>query len=350
MKHVLVFAEKGLFAGWPANNGAWAWNGLEVLVGFTVGPYATQPGHNIGHPYSSHLARSEDGGETWRLETPEPFVGRSGAPSDLTGRIDFGRPGFAMRVVGIGYHGSEERRGAFFTSYDRGRTWRGPHRFQGLSDLRFLEGAEITPRTDYLVNGPDDCLLFLSARSAERWGSDRAFCIRTTDGGATFRFVSWIVPPEDPYRAVMPATVRCSATRLVSALRRRDIAGGDCWIDAYASGNNGQSWSFLSRIGETGGHNGNPPALVRTADGRVCCVYGQRNDRRIVVRISRDEGASWEALKVLRDDYASVEDDQDLGYPRLVQRADGRLLALYYWATAERPHQHIAATIWDPDV
>jgi hypothetical protein len=283
------------------------------------------------------------------VETPDPFVGRCGEPSVTADRVDFGSPGFAMRVRGTGYHGSEDGLGSFFYSYDRGRVWRGPFRFPGLAGIPLLEGAELTPRTDYLVDGPDGCTVFLSARSAGKWGADRTFCVRTDDGGRSFRFLSWVIPPEDPYRAVMPATVRCSADRLVSALRRRDTAGGDCWIDVLGSGNNGRSWSFLVRVGETGSHNGNPPALLRMADGRLCCVYGRRSDRRILARLSGDGGASWGPPRILREDYVSVEEDQDLGYPRLVQRPDGRLVAVYYWATAERPQQHIAATIWDAD-
>ena len=54
---------------------------------------------------------------------------------------------------------------------------------------------------------------------------------------------------------------------------------------------------------------------------------------------------------VLRDDFeADAYNDADMGYPRLAQRADGKLVVCYYWATTELPQQHIAATIWDPDV
>ena len=84
-------------------------------------------------------------------------------------------------------------------------------------------------------------------------------------------------------------------------------------------------------------------------DGRLCLMYGNRNSRRIMARYSNDQGKSWSEPIVLRDDYESVEKDQDLGYCRVVQRADGCLVGIYYWATRQRPHQHIAATIWDPD-
>lgn len=344
-----MFAQQGLFAGWPANNGIWAWGGSEILVGFTTGRYVVGPGHNVEPPYASRLARSRDGGASWQVEEPTGFIDNGKELSPAPGEIDFGRPGFAMRVVGTAYHGSEEKRGGFYLSYDRGRAWQGPYAFAGLSDLPELERAEWTPRTDYLVAGPRECLVFLSARSEERWGSDRVFCARMTDAGTTFSFVSWIVPLGDPYRAVMPSTVRCSPNRLVSALRRRDMRGDDCWIDACASTDEGREWTFLSRVGETGAHNGNPPALIRLADGRLCCVYGQRDKRQMIARYSQDEGASWSEEQVLRDDYASLQDDQDLGYGRLVQRSDGCLVATYYWATRDRPHQHIAATIWAPN-
>ena len=351
LDHGIVFTEAGRFAGWPANNGVWMWDGMEILVGFTTGDYVVSAGHNIGMPYQNRLARSPDGGVSWHVESPENFVGSCYELLPVADKIDFAHPDFAMRVEGDAYHGSEEKRGGFFFSYDPGKTWQGSYGFKGLVDLPQLAGAEMTPRTDYVVNGPDDCLVFLSARSAEQWGADRTFCMRTTDGGVTFDFVAWVVPPSDPYRAVMPSTVRCSLKTLVSALRRRNMndADADCWIDAYVSTDAGSSWAFLSRIGETGAHNGNPPALVRLRDGRLCCVYGQRNRRQLIVRYSQNEGVSWSDERALRDDYASMQDDQDFGYPRLVQRADGCLVTMYYWVTEARPHQHIAATIWEPN-
>ena len=38
----------------------------------------------------------------------------------------------------------------------------------------------------------------------------------------------------------------------------------------------------------------------------------------------------------------------DLGYTRTVVRPDGKLVTIYYFTTAEKPEQHIAATIWQP--
>ncbi len=349
LRHVVIFAEQGRFADWPANNGAWIWDGGEILVGFAEGGYAVQPGHNIVEPITCLLARSRDGGVSWQVEKPANFVGRSGAPLDPPGNIPFGHPDFALRVMGIGYHGCEDPRGAFFYSQNRGRTWRGPYTFGALNGHPQLRGMEFTPRTDYVVNGPRDCLVMLSARQPGVGGADRVFCARTTDGGASFQFVSWVVPPSDPYRAVMPSTVRCGPRKLVSAIRRRELGTERCWVDAYVSEDDGRSWFFLSKVGDTGVANGNPPALARLRDGRLCCVYGNRSRRQLLARVSRDEAATWGDERVLRKGYASLEADEDFGYPRLVQRADGCLVAMYYWASAELPYQHTAATIWEAE-
>ena len=60
------------------------------------------------------------------------------------------------------------------------------------------------------------------------------------------------------------------------------MRGDQGWIDAYRSTDDGASWSFLSRVGETGGWNGNPPALARLRDGRLCCAYGNRSRRQML--------------------------------------------------------------------
>ena len=353
LEHVIVAGAEGHFAGWPANNGsaAWTW-GDELLVGFSYGPFEEQEGHNLVRPdgmVPSLLARSVDGGLSWTVEDPEGYVGDGGDASAPPGGIDFTHPGFAFRVEALGYLASKRPRGAFFYSYDRGKSWEGPYTFGDLLDHPELEGLEFTARTDYVVAGPDELLVFVSARDPEHSRSDKVLCARTTDSGKTFELYSWVVPWSDPHRAVMPATVRVSDTKLVTAIRRRTMEPGDGWVDAYVSEDAGASWSFLSRVGETGGSNGNPPGLARLADGRLVCVYGNRDRRQIVGRYSQDEGATWGPELVLRDDYhADSFDDADLGYPRVTQRADGRLAATYYWATEERPHHHIAATIWDP--
>ena len=360
-RHVFVYNELGSFAGWPANNGIWSWED-EILVGFHTGHYKPSiHGHSIDgdKPQRKLLARSLDGGETWTIEEAEAFDNDDEDDAQLLpAPIDFDHPDFALHCDG----------GIFHISYDRGKTWEGAYRFPldlvkywVSHDLETWEGPyikeDLTSRTDYIVRSKDDCLFFLSAKEerVEANLQDRAFCARTTDGGKTVEFLSWMTD-DISVRSVMPSTVRISENQLVSAMRRKkevrlseapDIRKN--WIDVYTSEDNGQSWKFLSKVADTdkGKHNGNPPAMVRLRDGRLCVTYGYRSfPYGIRARISNDEGKTWEPDIHLRDDGRSW----DFGYTRTVQRSDGKLVTIYYYTTQENPEQHIVATIWDADL
>lgn len=346
MRHLTLLAEPGEFFGWPANNGLWSWDGgREILVGCVRGAYDREGNfHSIRPPYTHLFLRSLDGGDTWSLECPAGLL-TGGDDVPLERPLDFTHPGLALRIFGDGYHGSEDPRGGFYVSFDRGHAWFGPFRFAGLEISPPAAGRILTPRTAYLLPGPSEGLFFLSARPDHKF-TDRVFCARTRDGGMSFEFVSWVVPPADPFRAVMPAPVVSGAGNWVCAVRRRAAPEDRCWIDAYHSGDHGATWSLLSRVGETGDANGNPPALCALGENRLCCVYGRRDQRRMVARLSSDGGQSWAEEVILRDDFHGER--ADFGYPRLVRRPDARLMAFYYWASPEHPAQHIAATIFDP--
>lgn len=384
LEHVLVYQEDGRFAAWPANNGAWIFEGDEMLVGFTEALFELQEGgHNIG-PVStqkSWLARSKDGGNSWNPYDPDDFVGDFGLIPEikpLVIPIRFDAPQFAMRMVGIAYHGSTDPRGHFFYSYDGGDTWMGPHGFGDLinhPEMQKYGFSEMTPRTDYVVLGRHEALIMMSARTAGVFGSDRLFVLRTTDGGQSFFFMGWVVPPYDPdevdpeatvqlfddpalnphpsqARAVMPQSFLMPDGTVVTAMRRRynneELDLNRNWVDAYASRDGGLTWSFMATIGDAGSGNGNPPALSVTEDGRLCAVFGDRAHGQILMTYSSDKGLTWDEPIVLRDDFWSEDmETNDLGYPRLLRRSDGKMVALYYYSTRENPHG-IFATIWDP--
>jgi hypothetical protein len=349
LRHVVVYAEPGRFAGWPANHGIWSW-GDEILVGFSRGTYKDMgPYHHIDRekPEEFLLARSRDGGVTWAIEEPQPagaLVGARGMrhgtmppgvdsdrPELLPAPIDFSHPDFALTLRMEDTNAGSSR---FSFSYDRGKTWRGPFLFPLLGQ------PGVMARTDYLVSAPADCLVFLTASKAN--GKEgRPFAARTTDGGLTWRFLSYIGPEPSGY-AIMPSTVRVSGTNLVTTIRRADAPRS--WIDAYASPDDGGSWSFLSTPEPDAGE-GNPPSLLKLPDGRLCLTYGYRKAPfGIRARLSRDGGRSWGDPIVLRDDGGG----RDLGYVRSVVRPDGKLVAVYYYHDRAGPDRYLAATIWDP--
>jgi len=365
-KNAVVYSDPARFAGWPANNGVWTWNGgKEILVGFTTGPFVERDGHNIGPKDRKNLlARSTDGGMTWATEEPSNYAGNSAPAVPSPGEINFAAPGFAMKVTADGYHGNTDKVGSFFVSDDKGKIWKGPYRFNGLMQDPNLAGTDCTSRTGYLVTGPKSCLIFMAARPKDKMvakapqfidASDKSYVAETTDGGKSFHFVSWIAPVSGKNRAVMPAVCRLKDGSIVATVRanrvERDAKGEGYMaghVDAYGSADNGKTWSFLSRVGETGGasQNGNPPALVALKDGRIACAYGDRRTARIMIRLSSDGGKTWGDELVARDDFQRGKDNSsDMGYPRLVTNHENHLVVMYYWATKEKPQSHIAATI-----
>jgi photosystem II stability/assembly factor-like uncharacterized protein len=356
VEQVMVYHEPGRFGGWPANHGVWSW-GNEILVGFSIG-YHKNLGperHNIDRdrPEEHVLARSRDGGKTWSLEKPaEKGVllgtrgmrhgivppGRTEAePIDCPGGINFANPDFAMTCRMSDVNTGASR---FYYSYDRGHAWKGPYR------LPLFNQRGIAARTDYLVDGPDGCTLFLTAsKSNNREG--RPICVRTRDGGKTWTFVSYI-GPEPAGFSIMPSTVRLATNDLLSAIRcssDKQSEPGRTWIEAWKSADNGESWALLNvPVPDTG--EGNPPHLLRLADGRLCLTYGFRaKPFAMQARLSTDAGNTWSAPLVLRQDGGG----RDIGYPRSVQRPDGKIVTIYYfWDEKTGPERYIAATIWNP--
>ncbi len=354
-EHVIVYKEKGRYGGWPANHGIWSW-GDEILVGFEIGYHkGTQPAvnplsqtkdtHAIDYtrPAEHVLARSLDGGETWSVERPpelKPPAGEKVArvptgeggqqPVDCPGGINFSHPDFAMTLRMLSYHVGPSR---FLYTLDRGRTWRGPFKLPDFG----LPG--IAARTDYMIEGENEMFAFLTAAKSNR-RQGRIICARTTDGAASWQLHGYI--GEEPGvgdKANMPASVRLSPQTILTARRR--VAG----IDLYRSDDNGQTWQPFGYPVRDTGKNGNPPDLLKLHDGRLLLVYGYRSPPySIRARLSADDGATWSEEIFLRDDGGYW----DLGYPRSVQRPDGRIVTVYYITDGKESERYIAATIWQP--
>ena len=336
-RHQIVYREPGRLGGWPANHGIWSW-GDEILVGFSAAWFKLQPPdrHQQDHskPEEPRLARSLDGGETWTVETPRDLLppaqgGRT--PRDLEEPIDFSRPGFAMTIRLLDTNTGPS---LFWFTYDRGKSWQGPFHFPQF-------GGGVAARTDYLIDGPHSATVFLTAAKSNR-REGRPFCARTTDGGRTWKFVSFI-GPEPPGFAIMPSTVRLGAEELLTAVRVHE--GAKNWIAQYRSLDNGATWRAEGPIADTGAFGGNPPMLFHLRDGRLCLTYGYRaQPYSIRARLSRDSGKTWGDILTLRDGAVTWE----VGYTRSVQGPDGKIVTVYYWNDAPHNERFIASTIWDP--
>ena len=330
--HVTVYKEAGRFAGWPANNGIWVWEN-EIVVGFTLGYHKEQEGHTIDRdqPSTRMQARSLDGGQNWAIEETTIVESKVKAENknELATALDFTDPNFAARLAG----------GNIYYSFDRCHTWEGPYILPKFGRPGLLA------RTDYLVEGKHQLTAFLAAQK-EAGDEGQPLCIRTTNGGLTWKLVGWIgqQPPANYGYAIMPATVAVRGGYL-SMIRRGGVFDGQkrWWIEAFLSPDEGRSWYMLDkpRINNAG----NPATLTRLKDGRIAMAYGWRSSPfGIRAQISDDEGQTWSPEFALRADGMNW----DLGYPRTVVRADGQLVTVYYFNDHGQQERYIAATIWDP--
>lgn len=334
-QNVVVCKEPGRFGGWPANNGIWIW-GDEIVVGFIQGYFRNnQQGHAIDAQKGevTRFARSKDGGLTWNIEVPS-FLNADGKEQegvDCPGGLDFTArdSAVALRMVS-----SSRGFSRFYYSQDRAKTWQGPYK------LPTYDRKGVAARTDYLVDGRHELTAFITA-SKENGREGRVLCIRTSDGGRRWNLVSYIGPEPEGF-SIMPSSVRLTSSRILTAIRRKE--GSEHFIDAWVTNDNGRSWNFLNRpVASTGGSVGNPPSMIRLKDGRLVITYGFRSaPYGIRAKISRDEGQTWGPEIVLRDDAGTW----DLGYPRTVQRKDGKLVTVYYFNDHKDEERYIAATIW----
>ncbi|HUZ46496.1 MAG TPA: sialidase family protein [Terriglobia bacterium] len=340
-----IYWKPGRYAAWPANHGIWSW-GNEILVGFESGYFQRRgpDAHPISHdrPAEDLLARSLDGGETWTVERhpdlrPPTGTKEAGIPieaggkpdSNCPGGIDFSNPNFALTAVMSDKDGGTSR---FYYSLDRGKAWKGPYRLPDFGQ------PGTAARTDYLINGKHSLTLFLSV-SKSNGKEGRVMVVQTDDGAKTWHFVSFIGPePRVGDYAIMPSTVRLSPTSVLAAIRHSH------WIEIWRSDDNLKTWHYVNTpVPETG--KGNPPSMIRLKDGRIALTYGVRvPPYQIRARLSKDDGQTWGPVRVLRTGAAGW----DIGYPRTVERPDGKIVTVYYWDASPQKDGLIAATIWDP--
>jgi hypothetical protein len=337
-ENVIVFKEAGRFGGWPANHGIWSW-GDEIVVGFEDGAFKKDAvGHLIDpdKPSIPSLARSLDGGKTWKIEKPEVFTSTA-KPEPCPGDIDFTHPDFAMTLRMTHFKRGLSK---FYISYDRAKTWKGPYQ------LPSFDQKWIAARTDYIANGKSDCTIFATAAKSNS-SEGRAFSARTQDGGKTWQSFAWMTPEYPGQNStgftIMPSSVRLDPKTIVSAVRSRNQ--DKAWLPLYVSEDDGATWSFRSDIATDLGGASNPGGLIMLKDGRLCATYGCRKPPYgIRARISADGGKTWGDEIMLRKDGGCW----DLGYVRTVQRPDAKIVTVYYFNDKPDAERYIAATIWSP--
>ncbi len=352
--HGIVYYEEGNYAGWPANCGIWSWED-EILVGFIESKHQEREGLHPCNPLTAKLkyARSKDGGQSWIIEDAyehgqtnlahDNYVNneKAAAPVPLKESIhDFTNPDFILTFQS---YNNQNGPSFFYYSVNRGLKWIGPFSFPDLNTYG------VATRNDYIVDGAQELYAFLTvAKSNKKEG--RVVLSRTKDGGVNWEIVSSIGPEPEGFD-IMPSSLRLSPTDLITVIRTRtekDLS----LLTSYISKDNGKTWEKLKDPVADTGKAGSPPALVKLYDGRLALAYIYRSEfgSRVNVRFSSDNGRNWSDEIVLRCCDGAT---RDVGYPRMVQRADGKLVLIYYWNNANqkesKPYRYIASTIFDPD-
>ena len=346
--HTVVYRQEGRFGGWPANHGIWSW-GDEILVGFTSGYFKDVEGFHAldkTKPLHNMQARSLDGGSEWTVESDLAPIHPMGAASGFSREgqerptlsspespLDFSDPDV---VVMCGMSGFNRAASSWFhSSSDRGKSWAGPFA------IPQFERSGIYARTDVLPLGASEALFLLTA-SKTNGRQGMVFATQTTDGGRTFSEPSWLGSEPDGFE-IMPSTLRLGESRLLTVVRGK--SGDRNFLSTYLSLDLGATWTRLDDAIANTGRGGSPPALLNLKDGRLCLIYGYRDaPSGIRARLSPDQGRMWGNEVILRDDGGN----HDLGYPRAVQRPDGRVVVVYYFNDDPAQERYIASTIFDP--
>ena len=357
MEHFIVCYDEEQYMAWPANGGIWSW-GNEILVSFNRGKFDPQSKslHRImDKGREAVFAKSIDGGVSWNKINFNNDIYKYPLKIPPAEGFTFNNDGFVMRVSRPAVKIETD---CYIVSNNRGISWDGPFAFP---DFQY----PLTSRTSYIIEGERKMRIFMSyslpPKTDQQAYTDRAFVAVTEDGCVTWQFVGDIT--HDEPRSVMPIAVRLDDGALVAAVRRRmknDFnndtnninEADDNWIEVSRSYNNGKTWVSPIRAATTynpnnkSNNNGNPPALCRLSDNTLVLSYGRREPGCSTIRycISKDGGRTFINDTILRDDPIN----EDMGYPRLIARPDDKCVAVYYIATADRPVQHIEATIFDP--
>jgi hypothetical protein len=353
IEHTVVYREDGRFAGWPANGGIWRW-GDEILVGFVEAQHIEARGLHTYDPKTARhkYARSLDGGRTWAVEdaydagqtavaydhaiAPDKAV----AARPLDRPMDFSHPGFVLALVRL--NNNDDGPSIFYHSHDKGKSWAGPFSFPNLGT------AGVATRNDYFVDDKTTLTALITTAKANR-KEGRVASVRTTDGGLTWQFLSYLGEEHAGFD-IMPSSERLSPNEIFTTIRTRTGDRLDL-MTAHVSADNGRTWQRARDPVADTGQGGSPPALVRLKDGRLALAYAYRSmyGSRLAVRFSADNGGSWGNEIPLRTGDGA---NRDVGYPAMLQRADGKLLVIYYWNNAvqpgAKPYRYLAATVFDP--
>ena len=369
-EHFVVYRNEREFAAWPFYCGLWQTADGSVVAGFKRVPSDYGQPADVDHTNLTRnkgeivVIRSTDSGQTWDPRSVVPVFDMAireekdfpaGAVADWSALLplDFSSRDTLVMGGGIPALFAPNAKGWMRASTDGGRSWRA-HTLLPNWDFPSVS----MPGTSQYSLRQDGVMLAGIHVNAPGALGPRPVVYACADGinwlylGSIFDAepASPYYPGGSPFAAAphfYPRPVVLADGRVIASLRYQRDARYLLWSEIHESLDGGRTWRWLSRVNDWGA----PGDLVPMADGRVVCVYGYRQmPSGVRYRVSEDGGRSWGREMILRDDGGSW----DVGYPRVIELAPGRLLTTYYINRKDDRMQmnggvrHIAATVFEP--
>jgi TonB-dependent receptor len=168
------------------------------------------------------------------------------------------------------------------------------------------------------------------------YAANTAHVLRSTDDGRTWGDP---VPLEKGAFTNETTLLRTGGANWLAAARGKAGEG----LRLYQSTDDARTWAFKTHAttGEL-----QPGHFLTLADGRILLAYGNRakGDEGVDAILSSDAGETWGHPVRLANC-----DGWDSGYPASIQRADGKVITVFY-AKSSKLHDnyHIGSVVWTP--
>jgi hypothetical protein len=273
---------------------------------------------------------SEDGGKTWKTATPLPVDGAGGSIARLADGSVLAL-GFLTEKVGDG-----KFRGARWVSTDSGRTWQGPldaifyiPKAAGGTDDRgakhtgpwvhrsiveLPDGDLIASMYGYFVGDTVPIPTFPREWNIYKYRTYkyRTFVVRSTDGGATWKYLSTVAyDPTIGNESFCEPSLQLLPNHQILCVMRTGAELYQC-----RSSNWGQTWSRPESLGVPGVD----PQLCLMENGVLACAYGRPGAS--IIFDETATGRGW-------GQPTCVYDRPTSGYSCLEEIAPGVLLYVY---------------------
>ena len=367
-KHIKLCYSPQRYCGHPRMSGIFNFGGGELAVLHSHGPSAYQTLDDVSHSFiTGYLSRAQvllqrtfNHGETWprehdvvvwdeslSLDRKRAILHRADEPGAAREGIDLTSPDavgyFPRPATGPTDQNGQPTAECFaLRSADRGRTWEtvptrltnphggGLHR-DGHPLVQFPDGTFMGAMSIALTDTPGSVGV---PGGVAVFGSD--------DSGLTWEYVAEVArDPTGLGRPTYASLLLSPSGRLQCYML--NIGGIRNAIQMAYSDDGGSSWSTPKAIVAWGQspwvEQGRPPVSrggvhyrspwpLRLRDGRIVVLFARRKPPSgIGLIVSEDEGASWSAEVIIRDDGSGG----DLGYPVGTELDDGRIFTAYYF-------------------